>query len=85
MKLEYWNAIKEVFKYIKGTLDYGLEFGKFTGSVCITSYILIRILQKIMRICILFLLISLLYVEIAYPQSQNYSLMQLFQPLNLST
>lgn len=35
---EHWNAIKGVLRYVKGKLDYGLEYDKFTDHFCIDRY-----------------------------------------------
>lgn len=38
LRQEHQNAIKGVLRYVKGALDYGLEYDRFTDHVCIVGY-----------------------------------------------
>lgn len=37
-KKVYWNAVKRIFKYVKGTSDYGIWFPKGNNKVKLEAY-----------------------------------------------
>jgi len=36
---QHWNAVKWIFKYLKGTIDYGIMFSKQQGNPSVVGYI----------------------------------------------
>lgn len=38
-QVEHWNAIKGLFKYIKGTVEHGLKYNRRFDTVNIIGYI----------------------------------------------